>query len=66
MLTGYAAVTVRPFQSSVNFIRSATRVAPKDLKEERQQLRQRLLQAVEEFADPKLPRLFYGGKKLKD
>jgi len=62
LVTGYAAVTVRPFTNSILFLQSKTRIAPKDLKDEREALRLKLLAAVDKLADPNLPRMFYGGK----
>jgi len=63
MVTGYAAVSVRPFTSSIRFLQSKVKIAPIDLREERAALRTKLLAAVDELVDPNLQRMFYGGKK---
>jgi hypothetical protein len=60
MMTGLAAARVRPISSSWNFIRSATRIAPKDLRQERTKLKEKVIKAVDMFADPTLKRMFYG------
>jgi len=55
LLSGYAAVHVRPWGNSVDFLRSLLTMVPKDLREERENLRQRLLLAINEFYEgPKM------------
>ena len=48
--SGLAAASVRPLSSSLHFIRSAGKVAPKDLKEERQKLKEKILKVSLEFS----------------
>jgi len=55
-LSGYAAVNVRPLGSSIAFAKSLLKLVPKDLKDEREKLRQQLQQAMEVFYDG--PRMF--------
>lgn len=59
MLSGLAAASVRPISSSLHFIRSATKIAPKDLRQEREKLREKVINAVNTFADPTMKRMFY-------
>jgi hypothetical protein len=52
----------RPLGTSIQFARSLLKIVPKDLKEEREALKQRLLELVDELADPNL-RMFYSKNK---
>jgi len=59
-LTGLAAIKVRPLGSSVKFITEMMKIVPKDLRDERAKLKQRVIDAVDEFYDG--PRMFYAKK----
>eukprot|EP01114_Cavostelium_apophysatum_P017398 TRINITY_DN5160_c0_g1_i1.p1 TRINITY_DN5160_c0_g1~~TRINITY_DN5160_c0_g1_i1.p1 ORF type:complete len:393 (+),score=42.45 TRINITY_DN5160_c0_g1_i1:330-1508(+) len=56
-ISGYAAVSMRPFFSALSWMRTATRLVSQDLKEERKKLREEVIQVVNELYDPNSPGL---------
>jgi len=60
--TGIAAVKVQPFTTIWRFTSSAFKIVPKEFREERACLKKKVLEAVDEFVDPDIPRMFYANQ----